>query len=128
MHYRLSRLAIVVALACSVGLQWGFLQSVAWLGMVVRYAQDETVIKALARTFDGKHPCALCKAIAKGKQAEKKAEFPDARKKFEFSYSADHVQLVDRDLLVAVDALDEMRHSRFPRAPWAASWNCAENL
>ena len=77
-----------MALACSVGLQWGFLQSVAWLGMVVRYAQDETVIKALARTFDGKHPCALCKAIAKGKQAEKKAEFPDARKKFEFSYSA----------------------------------------
>jgi hypothetical protein len=41
----------------------------------------------LLETFDGKHPCALCKAIAKGKKSEKKSEFPVAGKKFEFSYS-----------------------------------------
>lgn len=87
MLYRLPRLAIVVALACSIGLHWGFLQSVAWVGMVVRYSQHGTVGEALAKTFDGKHRCPLCKAIAAGKKAEKKSEFPMAGKKFEFSYS-----------------------------------------
>jgi hypothetical protein len=86
--YRLPRLAIAVALACSIGLHWGFLQSVAWVGMVVNYSQDGTVGEALAKTLDGRHPCALCKAIAAGKKSEKKSEFPVAGKKFEFSYLA----------------------------------------
>ena len=64
MFYRLPRLAIVAALACSLGLHWGFLQSMARVGMVVNYSQGGTVGDALAKTFDGKHPCALCKAIA----------------------------------------------------------------
>lgn len=71
-----------------MGLHWGLFQSVAWVGMVVSYSQEGTVGEALVKTFDGKHPCALCKAIAKGKQTEKKSEFPVAGKKFEFSYSA----------------------------------------
>ncbi|MCX6921740.1 MAG: hypothetical protein NT154_00750 [Verrucomicrobia bacterium] len=78
---------MVAALACSIGLHWGFLQSVAWVGMVVNYSQDGTFGEALAKTFDGKHPCALCKAIATGKKSERKSEFPVAGKKFEFSYS-----------------------------------------
>ena len=85
--YRIPRLAIVAALACSIGLHWGFLQSVAWVGMVVNYSQSGTVTEALAKTFDGKHPCALCKTIAKGKQTEKKSEFPAKGKKAVFPYS-----------------------------------------
>jgi hypothetical protein len=85
--YRLPRLAIVAALACSLGLHWGFLQSVAWVGMVVSYSQDGGVGQALAKTFDGKHPCPLCQAIATGKKSEKKSEFTLAGKKLEFSYS-----------------------------------------
>ena len=85
--YRIPRLAIVAALACSIGLHWGFLQSVAWVGMVVNYSQSGTVTEALAKTFDGKHPCALCKTIAKGKQTEKKSEFPAKGKKAVFPFS-----------------------------------------
>ena len=88
MFHRLPRLAIVAALACSLGLHWGFFQSVAWVGMVVSYSRDGTVGQALVKTFDGKHPCALCKAVAEGKKSEKKSECPVAGKKFEFSYSA----------------------------------------
>jgi hypothetical protein len=83
----LPRLAIAVALACSIGLHWGFLQSMAWMGMVVNYSREGGVAEALVKTFDGKHPCALCKAIAKAQKAERKAEFPTAAKKFEFLYS-----------------------------------------
>jgi hypothetical protein len=85
--YRLPRVAIAVALGFSIGLHWGFLQSAAWVGMVVNYAEDGGIGRALLETFDGNHPCALCKAIAEGKKSEKKSEFPVAGKKFEFSYS-----------------------------------------
>jgi len=87
-QYRVPRLAIVAALAFSIGLHWGFLQSVAWMGMLVGYSQNATVGEALVKTFDGKHPCALCKAIATAKKSQKKSEFPVTGKKFEFSYSS----------------------------------------
>jgi hypothetical protein len=29
---------------------------------------------AIQRTFDGKHPCPLCKAVAQGRKSEKKSE------------------------------------------------------
>jgi len=58
------------------------------MGMVISYSQDGSVGEALGKTFDGRHPCALCKAIAAGKKSERKSEFPVPGKKFEFSYSA----------------------------------------
>lgn len=81
---KLPKLAVVLALSCSIGLHWGLFQSLAWLGMVVNYSQDATLKEALVKTFDGKHPCALCKEIAKSKHTDKKSEFPVQAKKFEF--------------------------------------------
>lgn len=81
---RLPRLAVVIALSCLIGLHWTFFQSLAWVGMVVSYSQNATLKEALVKTFDGKHPCALCKEIAKNKQSEKKSESPVQLKKFEF--------------------------------------------
>ena len=75
---------MVVALACIIGLHWAFFQSLAWVGMVITYSQDATIKEALEKTFDGKHPCALCKEIAKGKRSEQKSEAPLQLKKFEF--------------------------------------------
>jgi hypothetical protein len=85
--HRLSNLVIVTALALSIGLHWGFLQSVAWVGMVVNYSRDAGFGQALAKTFDGRHRCALCKAIAEGKKSEKRPESGLVAKQLEFSYS-----------------------------------------
>jgi len=84
---RLPKAAMVIALASSIGLHWAFFQSLAWLGMVVTYSQEASFTEALVKTFDGSHPCALCKEIAKGKQSEKKSNVPVQWKKFEFSYA-----------------------------------------
>ena len=35
--------------------------------MVVRYSQEYSVAQALANTFDGEHPCGLCKHIQQSK-------------------------------------------------------------
>ena len=52
------------------GGQWLMLQSVAWVNMARAYSQETTLSKALAETFDGNHPCRLCRFIQKEKAAE----------------------------------------------------------
>jgi hypothetical protein len=86
--FRLSRFAIAAALAFSIGLHWEVLQSVAWVVMIVNYSQDAPLTEALAKTFDGKHPCSLCKQIAHGKQSEKKTDSVSVGKKLEFFYAS----------------------------------------
>ena len=81
---RAPRFLIVLALASSIGLHWALLQSVAWVTMVVTYSQTTTLKEALARTFDGEHPCALCKQVAAGKKSEKKSDLQLEAKKLTF--------------------------------------------
>ena len=74
---------MAVALACSIGLHWALLQSVAWTTMLVNNLTANPVSAAIERTFDGEHPCPLCKAIAKGRKAEKKTDSLVSLKKLE---------------------------------------------
>jgi len=74
-------------LAALLGLHWGFLQSVAWLTMIASYSQTTTLPEAVAKTFDGKHPCALCKTIASSRQSGSKSATVPVAKKLEFSYA-----------------------------------------
>lgn len=55
-----------------LGLHWPVLRTVAWVNMLVTFAQTDTVQEALTKTFDGKHPCSLCKFVKHAKQGEKK--------------------------------------------------------
>jgi hypothetical protein len=71
---KLSKLLLVVMLSLSIGAHWAILQSVAWCGMAISYSQDSSIKEGLAKTFDGKHPCKLCKIVAEGKKSEKKQE------------------------------------------------------
>lgn len=67
---RAAKLAVILAVALSVGLHWALLQSVAWTGMFVTLAQQTTLREALTKTFDGKNPCRLCKLVREGQQSE----------------------------------------------------------
>lgn len=69
-----ARLTIVLLVALSLGLHWAFLQTVAWTSMLVRYSQENDLGKAVSMTFDGDHPCPLCKAVQEGRDQEKKNE------------------------------------------------------
>lgn len=64
------RSLLVAALMISIGLHWALLQSVAWVGMAVTYSVEKgSVVEGLSETFDGEHPCPLCKAVKKGAKA-----------------------------------------------------------
>src|SRR5439155_26981924 len=78
---------IALALASSIGLHWTFLQAVGWAGMIVSYSQGAALGEAVVKTFDGQHPCTLCKQIAKGKRSEKRSDYKFELKKLEFPYA-----------------------------------------
>ena len=61
-------------LVFTLGLHWAFLQTIAWTGMIVRHALAAPLSQAVSKTFDGKHPCALCKFIKSGRAEEEKQE------------------------------------------------------
>ncbi len=42
--------------------------------MIANYSQSCSFSRALVKTFDGNHPCDLCKHIAKAKETEKKQD------------------------------------------------------
>jgi hypothetical protein len=81
---RLGKIFLVLALAAMLGAHWALLQTVAWTTMLADNLQSNSFQVAAEKTFDGKHPCCLCKAIAAGKQSEKKTEFSLQSQKLEF--------------------------------------------
>jgi hypothetical protein len=74
---------MALSLVCLIGLPWALLQSFAWTTMLIGNLATNPVGVALQRTFDGRHPCPLCKAIAAGKKSEKKSDTLLPLKKFE---------------------------------------------
>ena len=84
MFTRLGNLLLIVALLGATGTHWMMLQSVAWATMLAENARTESLPAAIGKTFDGKHPCALCKQITKGRQDEKRTDARLELKKLEF--------------------------------------------
>ena len=107
MFSRLPRILVALALAGSIGLHWTFLQIVAWTGMVVTYSQDTPLGEAVAKTFDGKHPCCLCKEIANAKTSERKAEFNLKLTKLEFPRVCEALVLYPPSAFVELRARDQ---------------------
>lgn len=81
---RAGHLLLILALLGATGGHWAALQSVAWARMLADNARVAPLSEALEKTFDGKHPCPLCKQIAKGRQNEKKSDAQVEVKKLEF--------------------------------------------
>ena len=84
MFVRLGKTLVVVALVATLGAHWALLQTVAWTTMLADNLQSCSFCDAVVKTFDGKHPCCLCKAIAAGKKSENKSEFALQTQRLEF--------------------------------------------
>jgi hypothetical protein len=80
---RLVKNVVLMALIATTGAHWAALQSVAWTAMFADNLRTHSLCEAVARTFDGKYPCPMCKAIATAKKSEKKGEFALKMQKLE---------------------------------------------
>ena len=72
---RFGWLASLLAVFAAGGGHWMALQSVAWARMLVAYSQQADFATALEQTFDGAHPCPMCKKISQDR-AQERSEQP----------------------------------------------------
>lgn len=78
MFRRFGFLCAALAIFSIAGGHWTALQTVAWAEMLHDYTrQSGSLAVAVAQTFDGQHPCDLCRAIAAAK-AETRHQTPAA--------------------------------------------------
>ncbi len=71
---RFGQYLLIAAMFSALGGHWLVLQTVAWGGMIVEYSRESGLTVAVGKTFDGQHPCAMCKTIEKTRRTEKKHE------------------------------------------------------
>jgi hypothetical protein len=74
---------VVVTICLSLGLQWAALQGIAWTGMLISFSQEGSLIEAMEKTFDGAHPCALCKVVEEGEKQDQNTAVKSPLKKME---------------------------------------------
>jgi hypothetical protein len=72
---RYSKWVVVATLSLTLGFHWAILQSVAWVGMFVDFSCQGSLTEAVSKTFDGQHPCPLCKLVRAGKNSDGKSTF-----------------------------------------------------
>jgi len=60
---RILHILMILVVICSSSSHLVVLQVIAWGGMLVENVQEEDLPDAIAKTFDGQHPCGLCDAI-----------------------------------------------------------------
>jgi hypothetical protein len=82
---RFGKFFVVAALVLTTGAHWAALQTVAWTTMfAANLSSQQSLTEAVSETFDGKHLCPLCKAIAAAKKSEKKSEAISTNLKMEY--------------------------------------------
>lgn len=82
--HRAAHWFLVLALSFSMGLHWMLLQSAAWVGMIVTYSHETTLMQGVAMTFDGEHPCRWCRRVEQGGASQKQQQicFPVTKVEF----------------------------------------------
>ena len=91
---RCRNILLIVALLAATDTHWAALQSIAWMRMLAQNLREESLPTAITHTFDGKHLCPLCKAIATAKKSEKKTEIAQPKKRIDFLPSVECPVLV----------------------------------
>ncbi len=114
---RLAKFILVLVLACSIGLHWGIMQSLAWTSMLAENLRHDSLAQAVTHTFDGQHPCCLCKAIAAGKKSEKKREFTPSFKTLEFPPATEDLALTSSAHFALPTAADFFAQTFFKNQP-----------
>jgi hypothetical protein len=62
----------LICLTCFAlsGGHWAVFQTIAWARMIQDYSRTATIAEAIAKTFNGRSPCGLCKKISEERRKE----------------------------------------------------------
>ena len=67
---RFGQVLMLLVLFAASGGHWMALQSLAWTRMLMSYSRHGAIMEAVTKTFDGRHPCSLCKQVEGAKRSE----------------------------------------------------------
>jgi hypothetical protein len=115
----LGRGLVILALFLAVGLDRVALQSVAWTTMLVENAKQTSLAQAVARTFDGQHPCDLCKRISSTKDSQKRPVAQPAPSKPDLICSTGIIRIISffEDFHYAETAIQFSERGNSPPVP-----------
>jgi len=114
---RLGKVLVIVALVVTTGAHWAALQSVAWTTMLASNLRTHSVTEAVADTFDGRHPCPLCRAIAAAKKSEKKSEAAASTLKMEYPPAGEKIILLPPSQFEVLTVSDAFAESLLQKPP-----------
>jgi hypothetical protein len=112
---RFGKILVIAALVLSTGVHWAALQTVAWTTMLADNLCTKSVSEAVSQTFDGKHLCPLCRAIAAAKKSEKRSEAVSAASKMEFPPVAGRFAFIAPPPVSALSLAPLFAESSFPK-------------
>jgi hypothetical protein len=114
---RIRNALLIAVLLVGTGAHWGALQSVAWTRMLAENLRTTSFAEAVVRTFDGQHPCSICKVIASAKKSEKQVEFSQPVTKLEFPLTMQSLLLIAPTHSQLVPTANELVESLFYQPP-----------
>lgn len=79
---------LVGLLLVSMGGHLVLMQTVAWSRMLVDFSSESSFKEAVVKTFDGEHPCEMCKVVKKTKSEEEKKSVVKAEMKMDVALPA----------------------------------------
>jgi hypothetical protein len=91
--FRLGKLFITLVLAATICGHWALIQTFAWTTMLASNLQSNSLHSAMSMTFDGKHSCPICSAIAAGKKSENKSTLAQLQN-FDFPIQKETIILI----------------------------------
>ena len=118
MFARFGKFFVVAALVLTTGAHWAALQTVAWTTMfAANLSSQQSLTEAVSETFDGKHLCPLCRAIAAAKKSEKKSGAILSTLKMEFPPVAEKIILFPPKHFKLQPQADAFAKNFFPKPP-----------
>ncbi|HTS19933.1 MAG TPA: hypothetical protein VMP11_20325 [Verrucomicrobiae bacterium] len=117
MTARVRSAVLIFVLLAGTGAHWCALQSLAWTRMLAENLRTVPFAEAVVRTFDGRHPCSLCKVIANASKSPKKTDFLQPLPKLEFPLATQAMLLVTPRRSHFVPASDEFVDSLSQQPP-----------
>ena len=102
MTMRIGRRLALIALLNFAGAHWVILQSIAWSGMLTKQARHSHLAEAVQKTFDGAHPCSLCKGISRAQEKERKPPVPAELHKLSLLPTSDGIAVATWELSTAL--------------------------
>jgi hypothetical protein len=80
---QLGKWLVVGALFASVGGHFALVQTLAWGNMLLAYSKDASLTEAARMTFDGEHPCEMCKLVKESRENEERKPLIKAQTKLD---------------------------------------------